>query len=153
AFGLAKNRVSPATFLDWKRLNHTFQEIGAYAGPMSMDLSGSGAPEEVIAQNVTANLLGLLGVAPLYGRTFLPDEEHPNSNVVVLSYRLWQRRYNGDPNLIGRTIPMSGRQMVVVGIMPRDFQFPDRQTELWLPIGISPQVLASRNSHFLKVIG
>ena len=153
AFGVAKNRMAPANFVDLKRMNRTFQDIGAYTGPLEMDLAGSGPPEEVLGISTTANVLGLLGVVPILGRTFIPEEEHEDSNFVVLSYRLWQRRYNGDPNLIGRTIHMSNRPMTVVGVMPRAFQFPDRQTEFWIPIGMSPQLLARRNSHFLKVVG
>ena len=153
AFGVPLNRVSPATFLDWRRRTQAFDEIAAYSGPMEMDLSGGGSPEEVLAQTVSANLLPTLGVAPLLGRTFQVNEEHPDSRVAVLSYRLWQRRFSGDPNLVGKSVVMNGQSFVVIGIMPRGFQFPDRQTELWLPISISPQVMARRNSHFLKVIG
>jgi len=73
--------------------------------------------------------------------------------VVVLSHRLWQRRFNGDPNLVGHTILMNGQNYTVVGVMPRGFQFPDRHAEFWIPIGMSPQLLERRNSHFLKVVG
>lgn len=153
AFGVARNRVSPATFLDWRRRSQAYADMAAYAGPATKDLSGNGAPEEVIGQSVTANLLSLLGTPPFLGRTFQPEEEHVDSQVVVLSYRLWQRRFGGDPNLVGRTIVMSGTNYTVNGVMPAGFQFPDRQTEFWIPIGMSPPLLARRNSHFLKVVG
>ena len=153
AFGVARNRVSPATFLDWRRRSQAYADMAAYAGPATKDLSGNGAPEEVVGQSVTANLLSLLGTPPFLGRTFQPEEEHVDSQVVVLSYRLWQRRFGGDPNLVGRTILMSGTNYTVNGIMPAGFQFPDRQTEFWIPIGMSPPLLARRNSHFLKVVG
>jgi putative ABC transport system permease protein len=152
AFGRGKSRMAPANFLDIKRMSRTLEDVAAYTGPAEMDLAGSGPPEEVSGITGTANLLSVLGVAPMLGRTFLPEEERPDSNFVVLSYRLWQRRYNGDPNLVGRAIQMSNRPMIVVGIMPPGFQFPDRQTEFWIPIGMSPQLLARRNSHFLKVV-
>src|ERR1043166_6811814 len=153
SFGVAKSRVSPATFLDWRRRSQAFEDVAAYAGPAPMDLSGGGPPEEVLGQSVTANLLSLLGVPTLLGRTFRAEEEHEDSLVVVLSHRLWQRRFSGDRNLIGRPILMNGRNYTVAGVMPRGFQFPDRQTEFWVPIGMSPQLLARRNSHFLKVVG
>ncbi len=153
AFGMAKSRVSPATFLDWRSRSQTFAEIASYVGSGTMDLSGSGAPEEVIGQAVTANLLPMLGVPPLLGRTFTIEEEHPDSALVVLSYRLWERRFGGDRNLIGNTILINRVKYTVVGVMPPGFQFPDRQTELWVPMGLSPQVRTSRNSHFLKVVG
>jgi putative ABC transport system permease protein len=157
AFGVPKNRVSPATFLDWRERSQTFEEIAAYAGPATMALggngAGSGSPEEVLGQSVTWNLLSMLGVAPVAGRTFLKEEEHPDSDSVVLSYGLWQRRFSGDPNLIGHSIFMGNRNLTVVGVMPAGFQFPDRRTEFWIPIGMSPQLLTRRNSHFLKVVG
>ncbi len=100
--------------------------MAAWAGPATRDLSGSGPPEEVLGQSVTANLLALLGTPPLLGRTFRPEEEHEDSLVVVLSYRLWQRRFGGDPHIAGRTILMNGAHYTVDGVMPPGFQFPDR---------------------------
>jgi putative ABC transport system permease protein len=102
---------------------------------------------------VTANLIPTLGVRPLLGRMFTADEERPETRAIVLSYRLWQRRYGGDPNLVGNAVTMNGLAYTVIGVMPKGFQFPDRQTELWQPLGLSPLLLARRNSHFLKVVG
>jgi hypothetical protein len=93
AFGVSKGRVSPATFLDWRKRTRAFEEIAAYAGPRSMDISGGGAPEELLGMSVTANFLPMLGVQPLLGRTFLSTEEGPESKVAVLSFGLWQRRF------------------------------------------------------------
>jgi len=151
AFGSPKSRVSPATFVDWKKRNQAFADMAAY-GARSADLSGGGAPEEVQGLAVTANLFPLLGVTPLLGRTFDKSEESPETRAVVLSYRLWQRRYAGDRNLLGQPILMNGEKYSVLGIMPAGFHYPDRTTEYWLPLGLSPQVLARSNSHFLKVI-
>src|SRR5438552_11482973 len=95
AFGVPKQRVSPGTYLDWKRRSQAFEQIAAY-GHDTRNLSGNGSPEEVQGLRVTANLIPLLGVPPLLGRTFSPDEEGPDTREVVLSYRLWQRRYGGD---------------------------------------------------------
>lgn len=151
AFGSPKSRVSPATFIDWKKRNQAFLDMAAY-GVRSADLSGGGAPEEVQGLAVTANLFPLLGVSPLLGRTFDKSEETPETRAVVLSYRLWQRRYAGDRNLLGQPILMNGEKYSVIGIMPAGFHYPDRKTEYWMPLGLSPQVLTRRNSHFLKVI-
>jgi predicted permease len=152
AFGSPKQRVSPATFLDWRKRNQVFTELAAYRGS-AIDLSGGGPPEQVQGQGVTSNLLPLLGVAPLLGRTFSVSEEGPETKAVVLSYRLWQRRFGGDAHLLGDSILMSGEKYTVIGVMPRGFHYPDRQTEYWLPWGLSPQLLTRRNSHFLHVIG
>ena len=153
AFGVAKNRVAPATFYDWKRMNHTFADMAAYRGPVDKDLSGTGAPEEVLGLFVTSNLLDVLGVSPMLGRGFRFEEERIDSDQVILSYSLWHRRYNGNPDLIGKTILMSGRPMIVTGVMPRQFQFPDRQTEFWIPEAIAQGTIVRRGSHFLHVIG
>lgn len=154
AFGSPKNRVSPGTFFDWRKRNQVFEEIAAYGGPRNMDLAGGGgAPEEVWGPAVTANLIPMLGIRPLLGRTFSADEEGPETKAVVLSYRLWQRRFGGDPNLVGNSILMNGEKYTVIGVMPRGFQYPTRDTELWLPLGLQPQILTRRNSHFLKVLG
>jgi putative ABC transport system permease protein len=153
AFGAPRNRVSPATFRDWGRRSRLFETLAAYAGPRNLDLAGSGPPEEILGQSVTANLIPLLGVPPLLGRTFTADEEVPEVSVVVLSYRLWQRRFGTDPSVVGRAIRMNGQAYTVLGVMPKGFAFPDRQTEFWLPLGLSADVQARRNSHFLKVVG
>ena len=152
AFGVPKQRVSPATFLDWRRRTQTFAELAAY-GAVTRNLLGTGAPEEVIGQRVTANLIPMLGVRPLVGRSFTPDEEEPEVRAVVLSYRLWKRKFAGDRELVGKTILMDGTAFAVIGVMPPGFDFPDRQTEYWAPFGLSPQLLSRRNSHFLKVVG
>ena len=153
AFGVPRQRVSPGTFLDWKRRSQTFADLAAYAGSKNINLSGDGPPEEVFAQSVTANLIPLLGIRPLLGRTFSSHEEGPAAKLVVLSFPLWQRRFGGDPNLVGNSIQMNGEKYTVIGIMPKGFAFPDRQTELWVPLGLSPTILARRNSHFLHVVG
>jgi predicted permease len=152
AFGAPKQRVSPATFLDWRRRTQSFADLAAY-GAITTNLSGSGAPEQVFGQRVTANLIPMLGVPPLVGRSFAPDEEGPEVREVVLSYRLWKRKFAGDRELVGKTIMMNGVPHAVIGVMPPRFDYPDRQTEYWAPFGLAPQLLSRRNSHFLKVIG
>jgi putative ABC transport system permease protein len=144
--GAPKNRVSPATFRDWRRRSLTFEAIAAYGG-RDIDLAGGGPPEHFLGAAATANLIPMLGVRPLLGRTFTADEERLETRAIVLSYRLWQRRFDGDPNLVGNPVTMNGLAYTVIGVMPKGFQFPDRQTELWQPLGLSPQLLARRNSH------
>jgi predicted permease len=151
--GAPKTRVSPATFLDWQKRTAAFESLAAYAGPRNMDLAGGDRPEEVLGESVTANLFPLLGVAPMLGRTFDAGEERPDAGAVVLSYRLWQRRFGGDRGLVGRAVRMNGQMFTVVGIMPPGFQYPDRRIELWLPLGLSPQLKSRRNSHFLYAVG
>src|SRR5215469_8643965 len=149
-FGAPKQRVSPGTFVDWRKRTHAFDEVAAY-GWRAFNLSGGGPPEEVLGAGVTANLLPMLGVPPLLGRTFAPDEDTPGNKTVVLSYGLWTRRFGGDRGLVGNTILMSGEKYTVIGVMPKGFQYPDHRSEVWVPLGLTPRLLAHRNSHFLYV--
>jgi hypothetical protein len=95
AFGTPKTRVSPGTYYDWRRRTRMFEALAAFR-IAAMNLAESGAPEEVIGAAVTANLLPLLGVPPLAGRLLTVEEEAPGHRVVVLSERLWRRRFNRD---------------------------------------------------------
>ena len=151
-YGLPKNRVSPGTFFDWRKRTQVFESLAAYGG-RNINLTGGGAPEEVLGQAVTANLFPLLGVPPLLGRTFTGDEEGPGVRATLLSYGLWQRRFGGAPKLVGNTILLNGEKYTVIGVMPPGFHYPNRHTELWLPLGLQPEILSRRNSHFLNVIG
>src|SRR5262249_41172632 len=94
----------------------------------------------------------LVGVSPLLGRTFSADEENLANGAVVLGYGLWQGQYGGDPGIVGETISMNGQPCPGIGVMPRGFDFPER-AHYRLPVGLSPQLLTRRNSHFLKVVG
>jgi predicted permease len=152
AFGMPKNRVSPATFYDWQRRARAFTDLAALRVSV-MNLAESGAPEEVLGAAVTANLLPLVGVPPLVGRGLTVEEESPGHRVVVLSHRLWQRRFGASANVIGRSIVMSDLQYTVIGVMPAGFHFPDAHTEFWVPIALQPGQLAARNSHYLRVAG
>jgi len=90
-------------------------------------------------QLVTANVLGLLGVQPALGRTFLPDEDQiGREHVVVLSDALWRRRFNSDPGIINRQITLNSEAFTVVGVMPAGFFFPQREAELWIPWAMAP---------------
>jgi predicted permease len=152
AFHVPKNRVSPATYLDWQRRSRIFEGIAAWGGA-EVNLAEGGPPENVIGSRVSANLLPMLGVAPMLGRTFTAAENVPGVNAVVLSYRLWQRRFRGDVGIVGQAIIMSGEKYTVLGVMPRGFQYPNQVSEFWIPLGLSPDLAARRNSHFLHVIG
>jgi putative ABC transport system permease protein len=133
-----KTWVSDGEVNDYRRRASTLAEIAAW-DDTQVNLTGDGDPERVPAGQVTANLFSTLGVAPQYGRTFTPAEDVPNGpRVVVLGHGLWQRRYAGDPSIVGRAVQINGNAYQVVGIMPRDFLLPtDFQnpspTVLWMP--------------------
>ena len=152
AFGMPKNRVSPATFLDWQRRTRAFEGLAAMRLAV-MNLAESGAPEQVLGVAACANLLAIVGVQPIAGRTFDADEEAADRRVVVLSELVWRRRFNADPGAIGRSIRMSGSPYVVVGVMPAGFHFPDAATDFWIPLALQPAQRSARNSHYLRVVG
>jgi hypothetical protein len=119
----------------------SFEGMAGYA-ETNVNLTGDEDPERVRAGVVTANLFDTLGVQPMLGRTFTAQEGQPGSaGVAILSQGLWERRFGGATDLIGRSIRVNGRPRTVVGIMPESFRLPldyraDRPTEVWLPLVI-----------------
>ena len=143
--------VAPANFLDWRQQNTVFERIAAYAGGTDTFI-GSDGPERLTMASVSWDLFELLRVPPALGRGFRADEDLPKqNNVIVLSHGMWQRRFGGDPSVLGRTISLSGAPVTIVGVMPAGFYFPNRQAEYWRPIGFNP-ANATRGGHFLGVI-
>ena len=137
--GWYRNIVSAANFVDWRKRNHVFTQMAAIDPQRTFNLTGGGEPEEVWGEQVTTNLFSLLGVRPVLGRDFLPEEDKPGGpRVVILSYGVWQRRYGGDASLVGKQISLNNDSYTVVGIMPADFYFPPFwreliRVELWVP--------------------
>jgi predicted permease len=129
-----RNFIAYPNLLDWRAQNHVFEQIAVFRS-MNFTLTGNGEPERVIGGQVSAELFSALRVNAAVGRTFLPEEDKPGGNpVVVLSYGLWQRRFDADSSLIGKSVALNGRSCLVVGVMPAGFQFPNR-AELWAPLG------------------
>ena len=150
--GIARNEMAPANFFDLRNQNQVFEGLGAF-GEMSMNLTGAGEPERLEGQLVTANVFALLGVQPALGRTFAPQEDQVGQDhVAVLSHALWQRRFNRDPNVINRALTLNGESYTIVGVMPRDFFFPLRESELWIPWSMPPEQASGRGDHYLHAI-
>ena len=150
--GFPRNTPAPANYVDWKNQNQSFADMAATA-EVSFNLTGDAEPERVTAYAVTANFFPLFGVQPLLGRSFLPEEDRPGSNkVVVLSYSLWQTRYGGDAQILNRDILLNGEKHSVVGVMPANFQFLQSEVRLWTPIAFSQEDLTNRGGHYLNVI-
>ena len=150
--GFPRDTPAPANYADWKARNRSFTDLAALRGDI-FAITGDGPPEEVEASPMTANLLPLLGAAPILGRNISPDEDRPGGgNVVLISHRLWQQRYGGSRSVIGRTILLEGVSFRVIGVMPPGFQFPTH-SDLWVPLALSPADLAQRDSHYLQVFG
>ena len=147
------------TFVDWRARAHAFDEL-ALIRSWNPTLLGGEGPERIAAMRVSANFFALLGVAPVLGRDFRAGEDTPATRrVVVLSDRLWQRRFHGDPRILGRSIDLSDGAYIVVGVMPRLFpplvsEHFYQAAELWAPVGYdATQAFACRNCQHLKALG
>ncbi len=147
-----KDGTSYPNLVDWRSQTRTFAEIANYGGDMVF-LTAGDAPEQVRIDRVSANLFPLLGVQPLLGRTFSPDDEEGRERVVVLSYGLWRRRFGGDPNVIGKTLEVNGQASQVIGVMPAGFYFSGRDTQFWEPATLTPRIRLGRTVDAWWVIG
>jgi putative ABC transport system permease protein len=149
--GFPRNTPAPANYADWKTQNTVFEDMAALR-ERTFNLTGDGAPEKAQAHAVTANLFAVLGVQPALGRYFAPEEDSRGANVAVLSHRLWQTRFGGRTDIVGREIVLDGQQHRVIGVMPREFQLLDDAVALWTPLGLTADDLANRSSHYLTVV-
>ena len=147
------NPVAPANFIDWRSQNHVFNRMGA-AEAWGPNLTEVDKPEPLAAMRVTADIFPLLGVQPVLGRFFLPEEDAPGKeHEVVLSYPLWQRRFAGDPKMIGRSMTLDGEKYTVIGVMPRRFKFAlfwVRGAELWAPLALESRA-GNRGGKSLRI--
>ncbi len=150
--------IGPAswpTFRDWQQQSQTFEQFAAWR-PGSRNLQDVATPERIACVSGSWNLFSTLGVNPLRGRAFAPeDENYGSSEVAVIGEGLWRRRFSGDPQLVGKAITLDGVPHTVVGIMPATFHFPanDTETELWVPLRFNPQRMPQRGGHAFWVVG
>jgi putative ABC transport system permease protein len=160
AAGFPRNTPAPANYRDWQAMNRSFTDMAATAFAFA-NLTGDGAPELVIGRRVTANFFSVLGVQPVLGRAFTAADDTSGDRIVVISHALWQRRYGGDPGIVGRMISMSGQgsggaasdvKQEVVGVAPPSFVFLSREVDYWVPMQFSPEEAAVRGNHFLNVV-
>ena len=141
--------VAPASFLDWRAQSTSFEQIVALTSG-DATFNGADGPERIVSAAVSWDFFDLLRTQPILGRTFRAEEDLPGKNdVIVLSHNMWQRRFGGDQNVVGRAITLSGRPATIVGVMPSGFGFPGT-AEYWFPIALNPSK-ASRGGHFLAV--
>jgi predicted permease len=149
--GFALNTPAPANYVDWRAQNQVFTDMAA-TRYTSASLTGQGAPEQLSGRQVTPNFFDVLGVQPALGRPFTQEEDRAHSPVVVLSYNLWQRRSGGDKSIVGKTMLLNGVQTKVLGVMPKEFFFRERDMDYWTPLSFTSEQWARRQSHFLNVV-
>ena len=150
--GVVHNEVSMANYLDWRTQNQTFERLALYRW-WSTNLTGGESPERIQGFLVTGNFLDVLGVKPLLGRTFSPEEDQPGKGAVaILTHALWQRRFGADPDIVNKTITLNGLTRTVIGVMPQGFNYPS-SVEVLAPLVITPEMARSRQNHSYYVVG
>jgi putative ABC transport system permease protein len=156
-------RVPPATFLDWKQQNKVFEDMAAF-GADSMTLTGDGEPIQILGVRVSSGYFSVLGVGPMLGRPFLPEEYGAGKGqVVILGHAFWQQRFGGDRAIVGKAITLDGASYTVDGVMPPGFypvwpttsgqiSFDQTQQQFWTPIPFSAEWASVRTAHVLGVL-
>ena len=151
--GYSRFEPSPAHFRDWRGMNTAFEDLGAYTST-SMNLVGDGEPMRINGASVTFNLMPILGVAPLLGRSFAAEDDREGAaSSVVLSYGFWRDAFGGREDAVGKTVRLDEAAYTVIGVMPRDFTFPDRATRLWVPFRFNSSSFEDRTNTYLRLVG
>jgi putative ABC transport system permease protein len=152
--------ASPADFLDWKTQTTTLESLAAYSG-QSFNLTGYGDPERIEGAVVSPNFFQVLAMQPLLGRAFNESDQQSSGNrLALISEGLWHRRFGGQNSIIGSRLLLNDESFEVVGVLPRDFQFPER-VDLWVgpkqqvpepPVALGGNILEMRNVRYLGTI-
>ncbi|MCA1614216.1 MAG: ABC transporter permease, partial [Acidobacteria bacterium] len=151
--GYQRGSVAPANFFDLRAQVRTLEHLSAYNGA-SFNLSEGDKPERLEGTAASASMFKLVDARPALGRLFTREEEEwGRDKVVVLSHRLWQRRFGSDQKIVGRQLKLNGRAYEVVGVMPPQFSFPPNGGELWTPLSFTAEDAKVRGNHFLRVMG
>jgi predicted permease len=152
--GFPRNTPAAGNYAQWKKQKQIFEDVAAMTEG-DYNLTGrEGEPEKLGGVAVTQNLFSVLGTKPVIGRVFAPEEDRPGAeHVVLVSYRLWKRRFGGDPKLVGQTILLNNQKYSVLGVMPPGFSFPFRNIDIWTPIAFTSTQLANLGMHYLWVVG
>jgi len=141
-----------ADTVDWREQNHVFEDIALTSGPEQGTFSGTGEPELIQVQDVTPNFFKLFGVEAILGRIFSPAEAQDRTQTVVISTSFWERRFNRDPSILGKTFSISGVISTVVGVVPEFEPFFPR-VDLWQPVNAESTRYAARADHWLLPVG
>jgi predicted permease len=148
----ARHNSTPAEWIEWRRLNTVFTDL-ACSQPADATLSGDGAPEQVPARKVTWNFWSVLGVQPTLGRVLTEDEDNKGARVVVISHGLWQRRFGGAADIVGRVMSLNDEPYEVIGVMPHNFYFmPSREIDIWMPASFPPWMRRNFTWHDAQIV-
>lgn len=144
---LTHGTAPPADFLDWRSQSHSFQSLAAYQ-QWFFNLTGKGEPQQLPGVHVSPGFFSMLGVKPVLGRGFLPDEEkYGHGDVVILSHRLWAQNFGADPNIINTNATIDGKPYTIIGVLPAGFDFfgYNQPLDLWMPLSFAPSDIRRDN--------
>ena len=145
--------VSPADFWDMKERSQTFDQLATHSGGAAFSIRDEDPPDVFYGARVSYNFFETFGVRPLLGRTFAPEDGQLNApQTVILSHRLWMRRFGGDPSVVGKTFITSEAGTTVIGVMPPDFKFPS-YVEVWVPLSRDASEMRNRTNRYFNVVG
>ena len=152
--GESMGATSSAEFATARELRMTFEHVAGVVSSSGFTLTGGDTPEVVGGGQVTGDYLRVFGVSPEMGRGFVAADDEPGApRVVVLSHRLWTRKFNADRAMLGRPIQLNGEPFSVIGVMPAAFDFTSDGDELWAPMRLSSEQLADDDGRFLQLVG
>jgi predicted permease len=145
--------LSAANYRDWKSASTVFESIGLHH-PAAGNLVGIGEPQRVAGTAVSYDLFPTLRVQPLMGRLFTETDDRAGApGTMILSYRLWQTQFGGDPSILGRQLLLDAESYTVIGVMPRAFRFPVSEVEYWTPLRFNAQMYTDRNDNWHYSVG
>jgi putative ABC transport system permease protein len=148
-----KNPVSPANLRDWKAQSTSFEALAATRLNI-LSMMSDDEPERLDGVRVGGEFFQLLGVRPVLGRAIETRDDSPEApRVVVIAYSLWQRRFAGDRNVLGREVTIDGEKYTIIGVMPAGFRFARDTMQIYVPLALTSQQNAIRQQHYLRVIG
>jgi predicted permease len=143
----------------YPRDTRSFESLGGY-GYAGFELSGIGQPAQIVASRMTPSVFSALGIAPLMGRIFTAQEDQQKQQVAILSYATWKNRFQGNPKILGAKVLLDRKPYLIIGVMPRSFEFPLfpghlNRVELWVPMSLSPQEVSpeASTSWYLNLVG
>ncbi len=150
--GYSEMELSPANYRDWKTASSSFEAMGAFTNAAA-NLTGLERPERLQTTLVGPELLPLLGARLLLGRPFAPDDAEPGApRTMVVSERFWRDRLGAAPGVVGSSLNLDGLPHQVIGVLPRQFTFPDRRTDVWVPLTLTEASFADRADNYLEVL-
>lgn len=150
--GIKRGSVSPGNVIEWRAQAQTLQEVIVIKN-RDYTLTGEGLPERYNSYTVSAVFFDALGVQPLLGRTFQREEDEAGrAQVAVLRHAFWQRRFGGDPHIVGKQIMLDDKPFEIIGVMPKDFEFPYGGGEMWTPFVFEPRMKQDHGNHYLRVV-